>query len=775
MGSSTSNLYEFGPFHLDTAEHQLLRDGVPVPLRPKVFDTLVVLVENSGHLIEKEKLLEKVWPGQFVEETNLNKSISTLRHVLGENPASHQYIETVPKVGYRFVGSVRRASNSVSELTFEKHARTRIQIEEESNGDSLADGELTIAGAALEAVAASATAGAYQAEVKKPKTQQQARMPQRRARAATLATLVVLAAVTIFLLLKFAAWDKLKWSGHVVVPRPEMTLVRLTSAGKAGAPAISPDGKYVVYVLSEGGRQSLWLRQVGTDSNKEIADAASVSYEALTFSHDGSHLYFVKSDKATPVRVLYRMPILGGIPTRLIEDILDGVALSPDDSQIAFSRVYHNRNECALMLANTDGSSERKLAARKSPDVFGRPAWSPDGRVIAARTGNGDKGGLMCNVVEVRIADGAERNITRQGWPWIRDVAWLRDGTGLLMTATDQLGRNQIWLLPYPDGEARRITNDFDRYSDLSLTADSKTLATTLAGSVWNVWIVPNSDPNLSLALGVKFPVDATGARKITSGTGGLSWTPDGRVVFPSYVSGNGEIWTVKPDGTDLKQLTTGAGAKRVPVVSPDGRYLVYASDATGALHLWRMKTGDGNVAPLTEGSGGENFPAFSADGKWVVYTQVSDWTLWRVPIEGGSPIQLTTAYSKAPTVSPDGRLIAYHFREKQQDLNWKIAVAPFEGGAPVKLFDVPRGDFQSWDIRWTRDGGALTYEATNDGVSNIWRQPLAGGGPTQLTDFKSDRISYFAWSPDGQQLACIRGDWTQDIVLISNFARTRD
>jgi TolB-like protein/DNA-binding winged helix-turn-helix (wHTH) protein/Tfp pilus assembly protein PilF len=107
MSRLVKRFYEFGPFCLDPAEHTLLREGRPIPLRPKVFDILVVLIENHGHLVEKEKLMNSVWTEQFVEEGNLNKNISMLRRVLGEGDSGHKYIETVPKRGYRFVADVR--------------------------------------------------------------------------------------------------------------------------------------------------------------------------------------------------------------------------------------------------------------------------------------------------------------------------------------------------------------------------------------------------------------------------------------------------------------------------------------------------------------------------------------------------------------------------------------------------------------------------------------------------------------------------------------------
>jgi TolB-like protein/DNA-binding winged helix-turn-helix (wHTH) protein/Tfp pilus assembly protein PilF len=112
MSKRVKQLYEFGPFRLDPAEHTLLRDGRPIPLRPKVFDILLVLIENHGHLVEKEELMSLVWTEQFVEEGNLNKNISMLRRALGEDAGGHKFIETIPKRGYRFVADVREVNDS---------------------------------------------------------------------------------------------------------------------------------------------------------------------------------------------------------------------------------------------------------------------------------------------------------------------------------------------------------------------------------------------------------------------------------------------------------------------------------------------------------------------------------------------------------------------------------------------------------------------------------------------------------------------------------------
>src|SRR6516164_1714232 len=111
FGQDTAELYEFGPFRLEPVERKLSRNNERVILAPKAFDTLVILVRNSGHLLEKEELIRTLWPDSFVEEGNLSNNIFVLRRALGEDP---QYIETIPKRGYRFVGAVRQLPKTVS-------------------------------------------------------------------------------------------------------------------------------------------------------------------------------------------------------------------------------------------------------------------------------------------------------------------------------------------------------------------------------------------------------------------------------------------------------------------------------------------------------------------------------------------------------------------------------------------------------------------------------------------------------------------------------------
>src|ERR1700749_115638 len=136
MRSQLRNMYEFGEFRLDAAECVLLRRGVPVPLTLKAFETLFVLVSRNGLLVEKDELLKEVWPNRFVEEATLAQNIFPLRKALGQERCGTQFIETVPRRGYRFVANVRTLPAVETEIIVKQRTSSHILIEEEYGDES---------------------------------------------------------------------------------------------------------------------------------------------------------------------------------------------------------------------------------------------------------------------------------------------------------------------------------------------------------------------------------------------------------------------------------------------------------------------------------------------------------------------------------------------------------------------------------------------------------------------------------------------------------------
>jgi Tol biopolymer transport system component len=255
-------------------------------------------------------------------------------------------------------------------------------------------------------------------------------------------------------------------------------------------------------------------------------------------------------------------------------------------------------------------------------------------------------------------------------------------------------------------------------------------------------------------------------SKPITSGYMRLSWAPDGRMLYTSMASGSEQIWRARADGTSPQQLTR-EGVNTDPVATPDGRAIVFVSIRGDVRHLWTMDADGRNARQLTDGSG-ETKPQVTPDGQFVVYNATTDFSMWRVPLAGGTPVRLTDSYAREPAVSPDGSLIAYNLRDRQAAQQWKIVVIPAGGGPPRKIFDRQRGDYQIMELNWTPEGRSITYEVSHRGVSNIWGQPLDGGTAAQLTHFTADYIYGFAWSRLDNQLAVVRGDWDSDVLLLS-------
>jgi Tol biopolymer transport system component len=405
------------------------------------------------------------------------------------------------------------------------------------------------------------------------------------------------------------------------------------------------------------------------------------------------------------------------------------------------------------------------LATLKGAERFGGsgPAWSPDGKVIATGITVTDKG-YHEYLATVSVADGTIKPIGSQQWDDVGRVGWLADGTALVVALYEKGAKNaQYYLLSYPDGAARRITNDLNDYHDLSLTADTSTLATVQEDRAMNIWVAPGAD--------------AKSLRQLTFGSGkyegsaGVGWTPDGRIVYGAWAGTVGDVWIMNADGSGQKRLTTTPSpfASSNPAVSPDGRYVAFVSDRAGKSHLWRMDIDGSNLKQLTSGDKFERDVCFSPDGKWLFFSDYDGehLELFKIPFEGGEPVRLTEGFlSDTPQVSPDGKTIAAYYRERG-GAPLKIILLPIEGGKPEKILDSPENVS---NFKWTPDSRSLVYCDTQKGVTNLWNLPVDGGKPRQLTDFNSGQVSWFDLDRSGRPTLFSRAEIRKDVVLITGF-----
>lgn len=197
--------------------------------------------------------------------------------------------------------------------------------------------------------------------------------------------------------------------------------------------------------------------------------------------------------------------------------------------------------------------------------------------------------------------------------------------------------------------------------------------------------------------------------------------------------------------------------------VAADGRFMVFSQlDRDGVSQIHRADVDGRNPVQLTYGIASTK-PAITPDGKWVVYVTAADGALWKVPFEGGEPARLAPGVVSDPAVSPDGQWIAVSLRDGSR---WVPGLISINGGGVSRTMALPPGT-SLWHVRFSRDGTALDLALTDHQAGNIWRQPLDGGPARQLTHFPTDELRSFDWSWDGTLLACVRGGWRGDIVLL--------
>ncbi len=357
----------------------------------------------------------------------------------------------------------------------------------------------------------------------------------------------------------------------------------------------------------------------------------------------------------------------------------------------------------------------------------------------------------------VPAAGGQPQTITSDPWFHVLAPEWLPGGGGLIASAGSTHG--QLWEFPYPSGRARRITHDLFRYGGASITADSRKLVAVQEDQLSSIWVGPSGDPDQA------HPVTPRGGHFVANY--GLTWMPDGRIIYWTNATDRFDFITMGADGSGstIVPLET---YKWWPEVCSDGRTLLFAGIRSGQYTIVRSDLDGSNAQPLTQKEAAFE-PHCSPDGQWVVYTEMFSATPRKVPIGGGQSVQLTDKPCLEPGISPDGRWIAcISSGERSRQM---IEIIPFAGGKLTRSFEIPATyDGDCCPLRWTPDGRGITYPDKRGGVGNLYVQPLSGGPPHPLTHFVSERIESFAWSQDGKQIAIARGTGSSDAVLMTNF-----
>jgi Tol biopolymer transport system component len=573
----------------------------------------------------------------------------------------------------------------------------------------------------------------------------------------------------VVLALGVGAWRLLPVLNRRPPPEPEISLTKLVDGAGIGEAAISLDGQYVAYTQHEVKEPSLLVKHLLTQNTVVLVPPSpKMEYHAPTFAPDSHTLYFLRYDANRDVKELYRVPVTGGTPQRVLERIDSPVAVAPDGQQLAFIRFDRARKESVLLVTQLDGSGERQLVTRQEPNKLfvGRPAWAPDGMTIAYAAGT-SRNANDYQLYEIPTAGGTERQLTADHWTFVFELAWLKDRSGLILLADNP--QTFVWHLALPDGRKRRLTgepvSELDGIHSLSMTADETALVTVREESIHEIQVL--SGKNLSQTILLD-----SGKQE---GHDGLGWTPDGRVVYASKKDGPPTIASIDADGKNLRRLPTVGLEADAPSASADGRYIVYSAvnpqpSGKTTRNIWRMNADGSQPQQLTFGND-EIDSRCSPDNRWVVYAVHQDngrRSLWKVPLEGGQSVQLTpeTAANPSATFAPDGKLLAYYHRGAE-DKHKRIHIVSMETGQHVQTLAIPH---TAYLLQWLNAGRALCYAEIRQGVTNLWRLPLNGRPAQQMTQFKSDVITHFAWSPDGTRLVCARRSQNDNVLLLRDF-----
>ena len=542
------------------------------------------------------------------------------------------------------------------------------------------------------------------------------------------------------------------------------TISSLTSTGDVMLARISSDGRYLAYVSNQHGRYSVWVRQVATAGALQIVAPGNSIIFGLTFTPDGNFLDYSENDPSGRFNgAVYQVPVLGGAPRSIVSAADTAVSFSPDGNQMAYGVGDPQTGALALMVAAADGGAARTVSVIKDAMRGAYPVlrWSTDARRIIFALYSADPNGLNYGLVEIDAITGAQKPMQGRRWRQVNDLAWLPDGSGVLLAAQDKTGiPSQIWIVSYPGGALRRVSNDLSEYLSVAVSGDGHTIAAMQQNNTGSLWIGPSNAPDTLQQM--------TQGRM--DGMNDLTFTPDGRIVYTGNHSGNWDLYITDANGKNARQLTFDNRFHASPSACDDGRSVLYMTDFDGIPHVWKLDLQTGVSTQLTNGLG-EYAPQCGRTGARMFYQGlVPSGTayIFAMPISGGSPVRLTDRIAISPPfVSHDGKHVAL---ATLQDGNSIGAIVSAETGLLETAATIPPTfDSTTHAGCWMPDNRSMAFSDLRTGVPNLWVFPFRGVPPRQLTHFTSGLIWACRYSPDGKSILLSRGSRQSDAVLFTS------
>jgi len=712
-----SQVIRFSTFEVDLQAHELRKAGLRLKLTGQPFQVLAILLEHSGRVVTRDELQKRLWPDTFVDvDHNLNAAINKIREALGDSSENPRFVETLPRLGYRFIGPI------------------------------------TVNGAAA--------AMAPNAEDRSSSGSE----PVARKRA--LHVLALLGTITLLGAGGFWIYKR----SETPAPPPQRTLTRITfDEGLQSEPTWSPDGRYIAYSSDRDGKFDIWVQQVSGGNPVQITKRHGNNWQP-DWSLDGKYIAYRSEDGEGG---LYVAPALGGAGLeRKVSSFGYFPRWSPDSSQILFLTGLSSGVGSSVYVVRLDGNPPQPVQADIPPEKWAiSAAWHPDGKRISIwlsadmpsvmpvfLTAPADGGPAVRTTLSAEAleaaADVAGSRYLAGGDPDFR-FSWAPSGMAIYFERTFR-GAKNIWRMKVNPQTLQatsieRLTTGTELTGDLSLSPDGRRIAFASESGRVQAWM---------------FPFDAkrgrvTGNGKSVTSPGVEAWdtslSPDGtRLAFQAIRAGRWELWEKSlTDGAETPIGMDDSYIRGGHQWSPDGKRLVYEREKLSGGSDAVIWSKDQNEEPITPSIHFFGVFDWSRDGKSLLVStpdsERGQWEIWEMPATGpnanAKARKLVSCDSKTnlwqSRYSPDGRWILFEAEERKSNLHQStIYVTPAtEGGTWTRITEGKHWDDKP---RWSPDGRTVYYLSDRKGFFNVWGihfDPIKGkpeGGPFQVTNFDS-------------------------------------